>query len=44
MCNQTGRALEELPVLIAKGVYLFALGVEHPDNVTVTIGHRNDNF
>ena len=44
MRDQTGRALEKLSIFLAKSVHFVALGIEHSDDVLVTVRHRNDDL
>jgi hypothetical protein len=44
MGNQTGGAFEELSIFVSEGVHLAALGIEHADDVFMTVRHRHDNL
>jgi hypothetical protein len=42
--NQPARALKKLSILLAEGIQLFALGIEHSKNVAMIVDHRNNDL
>src|SRR5581483_6381734 len=44
MSNQSGRAFEELLILVGKCIHFIALGIEHPDDVLMLVLHGNDDL
>src|SRR5260370_41892098 len=44
MRDESARAFEELSIFLAKGVQLFALGIEHSKDALVLVRHRNNDF
>jgi hypothetical protein len=44
MRDQSAGPFEELPIFVAECVEFLTFGVEHSDNVTMSVGHRDDDF
>jgi hypothetical protein len=44
MGDESASPLEKLTIFISEDIGLFAFGVEHSDNVTMAVGHRNNDL
>ncbi len=44
MRDQAASAFQKLPIFIAEGIQLIALGIEHTKNVTMLVTHRHNDL